>query len=412
MAQDGMSTSPTVPTSTEPPTPKSFASTGITRPSLSNQTTTARVIRRYGKQQKVVEEEPVTEEGNGKSLARESTSVIPETDPVDEMEMETERNVGGIEVNSSSQVDSSEPRSTSPTSEEGEKEDEATGRKENRRPVNDLLGNLSDDSSEDEDTREGGGIDDFFAKHGNLADQLKAVDDEIDTRAEESPARPRKALEPPTSSSLPTLTDSDAVSSQPNPAASTRLLNSTEDEDEETQAVVAPSARLHIKKKRAIVDSEDEDSENEANKTIQARRLSTSPARSPTLEPSSDREGDLGISSPVRIAPSLPATSKERLFELAARKKKNQPPTPPPPPPRKERDPTSDAIEDASSEDESRKKRKSKKSSGKPKVKVRTRSCSACTLPVTHSVNSVSTTGAFEEGASRNEQNDRSARSR
>jgi hypothetical protein len=268
--------------------------------------------------------------------------------------------------------------STSPTSPEADEGQKAEKEEENRRATHNLLENLSDESSDEDKPEEKGGAIDFFAKHGTLKDQLKAVDEEMDER-EQAPVTHRtktRPLSPPTSSSLPTLTDSEAhsrpqSSSQPTPSArpsSAGVRIRQADDDDESQEVIAPTARPKPKRGR-ILDSEDENEEEdeEANKTVLAR-----PLRRSNVVQSSDDEGNVGSSSPVRSAPSAPAPSKqERILALAAKKKAALPPVVSPP--RKVRDDATSEIESTSSDEESKtanRKKPAKKSSGKPKVKV------------------------------------------
>lgn len=381
-AQGDSSAPSTIPPSdleTEPASP-TFASTNITRPPTHEATVPVRATkvptRRYGKQKVVEEVRDEQEEAvktNRKSLEKDSTVIIPETDPDIDMGMVGMDTNG---MNSSSQPDSSEPRSTSPTSTEGEdategkngEEEEREARK--RQEVEDLLGNLSDDSSDD---RKAGGAEAFFKRNRPIKEALADIDNQSEEDELNSPARSSKPVTeqaPPTSSSLPTLTESDPashdnLSSQPTPSirqqSSTRRL-SPADEDESQQPHL-PTARSRVKKSRAIVDSEDEEDDNdEANRTINA----------PPRSESSDQEGALGRSSPVPAAPSAPAPSKqERLQALVSKKKAAM--TPVVSPPRKVRSDESDAIENTSGEEESKSifaKKKSKTGAGKRKVKV------------------------------------------
>ncbi|GAA5959234.1 hypothetical protein JCM3765_005116 [Sporobolomyces pararoseus] len=365
---------------TEPASP-TFASTTITRSLSGEAAPPVRAkppTRRYGKQ-KVVEDEEVGQkeetESTGKPLDYHSTVIIPETDPDDDrMRMEMDKERAEMEGDSSSQADLSEPRSTSPTSTEGE--GEGAEEKATRQKTKSILANLSDESSDEE---EGGAID-FFKRNGNIADQLKAIDEQMDRRDQSSPARPSKAvptLQPPTSSSLPTLTESDPasnddnLSSQPTPQAARQQLSSrilSQTDEDESQQVLAPTARSRAKKPRAIIDSEDEEEVEEEEAEANRARKTGLLGRSVVPE-SSDHEGDVGSSSPVRVAPSAPAPSKqERLQALALKKKAAMAPVVSPP--RKREEVTSDAIENESSEEEPKSIfTKKKKATGKSKVK-------------------------------------------
>jgi len=352
---------------TQPPSP---ALLNNSRPPQTDQVRVKPPTRTYGK--RVTVEASKEEGGHGstlksKSLERQSTVVVPETDPDHDTEELEEPNVTirGRTTSNSSSPPQSDPRSTSPTSTEGEQDQE-----ERVKPANNLLANLSDESSDEEEGEKGGNAIDFFKKHGNIDAQLEAVDREFDER-QDSPPRPTK-ITAPTSSSLPPLTDSDALSrdnSSSQPTPSTRLHQSSSvlildpaTDNDESQDVLAPTARSR-KARARILDSDDEDQEEEA--IVRPRSVSAAPRKS-VIPASSDNEGDVA-SSPVRRESSAPGPSKQERLQALAAKKKAAMPRPVSPP---RREGNSSAIEDGSSDDGLSKKKKSKKSLSKPKVKV------------------------------------------
>ncbi|GAA5925187.1 uncharacterized protein JCM15063_004949 [Sporobolomyces koalae] len=343
---------------TQPPSPAMSRPSAMAGPARAKPPT-----RTYGKRTMLPDTERHADADSLESNRRDQhqTVVVPETDP----DIDMERDNDAVEHDSrSSSLPPSEPRSTSPTSTEEDEPQPA------RKATKSILADLSDDSSADEDEEQADSAIDFFKRHGNLDDQLRAIDREIDDRDDaHAQTVKRNVLDVPTSSSLPPLTDSDALSrahssSQPTPSArpstSIRIADPSDDYEEDSQAVVAPSARPR-KSKARIADSEDEDDET-----------ATVAGQAPAFERSEVSEGDVGSSSPVRSALPAPTLSKqERLLALAARKKAERAPSVSPPRPQKD---TSSIIFDASSSDEERSstfaKKKAKKLATKPRTKA------------------------------------------
>ncbi|GAA6008179.1 hypothetical protein JCM11491_001915 [Sporobolomyces phaffii] len=341
-------------------------STGVLRAKVPTRT--------YGK--RVAPEQ----DGNGQAggvkgppLARHSTDLVPETDfdvVMDDINHK-DREQRDRDASRSSSPPASEPRSTSPTS--TEEDGPRKAEEEPPHPRNSLLRNLSDESSDEEAQGPGGGAFDFFKRHGNLADRLKAVDDEA-ASSEDAPASRKIPRDPEPTSSLPPLTDSDPLShanssSQPTPSArpssaAIQILGQADDAGD--RAGGAPTKRPS-KPRRTVSDSEESDADDgEANTTVRPARASNAPKRSNVIH-SSDDEGDVASDSPVRSAPSAPVLSKqEKLAALAAKKKAAMPAVVSPP--RKKKDDCSSPIGTSESEGESRSMTK-KKQAKKPKVK-------------------------------------------
>ncbi|GAA6063583.1 hypothetical protein JCM10212_000187 [Sporobolomyces blumeae] len=374
---------------TQPPSPAVL--NAASRPLAQAPLRAKAPVRTYGK--RVAIEESVAaggqadERDQGQSLERRSTVVIPETDP-DDVEMDEGRNADRDEEEQTETNSSSPPppksdlHSTSPTSTEGEgdreRDDVAV-----KRPG--ILDGLSDsDSDDDEDAAEGGAIA-YFDKHKSVAEMLAEVDREVDERDDSPPPQPAKAgsLVAPTSSSLPTLTDTDAISrdasssrstSPANPrhsSSSVQILGSQPGDDTETPDVLRPTARS--KKARArILDSEDE--EDEGTGTT-AMRPAPAVSRHSVVPESSDHEGDVGSSSPVRGASTSATTvpSHDRLKALVEKKKAAAAAKAAKEKPRQEPIP---AVEDVSSDDEqenAKTKKKGKSAAGKAKIKALSR---------------------------------------
>ncbi|GAA5887858.1 hypothetical protein JCM5296_001789 [Sporobolomyces johnsonii] len=327
-------------------------------------------IRTYGRRVVVEDSKDASgAEASNKALDRQSTTVVPETDfdaPVEDESHSWPKSGRSLKSGSSSPSRRSE-HSTDPTTEE-----EAPAPKRSSM-LNILDGLSSPAGSDDDDGDEEFGAVEFLKKKKTVAELLADIDREMDERDENAlPAvaaagslstsrdpfdAPSTKL-PPTSSSLPPLTDSDIVSrhagtsssqqtplAASRPSASARILDSpSEDDDDDSNAV--PTARPKKASARVVHDSDDDDDEQVA------------PARPPATAKRSavpdSSEHDDEASSPVRASSAAPTLSKqERVRALAAKKKAA---AGSPPPARK----AAPLFEESSDEDESKRRKKGK----------------------------------------------------
>ncbi|GJN90861.1 hypothetical protein Rhopal_003875-T1 [Rhodotorula paludigena] len=340
-----------------------------------------KVTRTYGRKKPEVDEAAA-----GPALDRQATIVIPDSEPgaapvppyrasarltpVSDDE-ETDRAVSLARTSSPTRRN---VHSTDPTSEDDSQEKSPLSRPSKSSPARarrstSVVDESSDGEGSDGDNDGSGAF--AFLKRGGVQDLLADIDRDFDSRADEAPVQPAAgALPHPTSSSLPTLTDTDKTisrlpssSSQRSPsttAARRRAIPSSsparstasggvldeienllgDDDLPESEEPVRPSSAFpRARKSRAIADSDEDEDSGPAQPGAQHSYAAPAPSE---------------LTAREKVA--LLAAQKREKADAAARRKREEKAAA-----RVEEEPEEDAIEEDEEDALDRAKGKGKK---------------------------------------------------